>query len=277
MAHWNRLLAVLAGSAIAAIVQPQLAMALTPEEIAEIAREITVRIDGPNSGSGVIVDFDRDTNTYTVLTNWHVVEDLGTYQVQTSDGRIHQVPIISGHQLEKFDLAVLQFSSEVEYQVAELGDPEDLSHGTVVYVSGWANPDGISPNRYYRFEDGQITAIVEPQGEGYSLVYPNISKPGMSGGPILDEDGDLVGINGQVVIDARLGTVDSLGIPTDDRFLTAYGVFEYPSDYDIRCSTEVIHTNNLKYRPSLCLDDLDTPGGIWGGGGRRSLPPSLQK
>lgn len=61
---------VLLGAAIV-VVQPQVAIALTAAEVNAIAKQITVRIDGTNTGTGVIIN--RQGNTYTVLTSEHVV------------------------------------------------------------------------------------------------------------------------------------------------------------------------------------------------------------
>ena len=62
--------AALTGVAIV-LVQPQLAVALTANQVNRIASEITVLIDGINPGSGAIVA--RNGNTYYVLTAKHVV------------------------------------------------------------------------------------------------------------------------------------------------------------------------------------------------------------
>jgi hypothetical protein len=52
-----------------ALVQPQIAFALSSSEVAKMAKQITVLIDSKNPGSGVIVK--RSGNTYTVLTASH--------------------------------------------------------------------------------------------------------------------------------------------------------------------------------------------------------------
>jgi hypothetical protein len=67
--------ALIGAAATIVLVQPQIAQALKPSEISARAKEITVRIDGPKNGSGVI--FERTGNTYSLLTNKHVVETKG--------------------------------------------------------------------------------------------------------------------------------------------------------------------------------------------------------
>ncbi|OCQ97929.1 hypothetical protein BCD67_02005 [Oscillatoriales cyanobacterium USR001] len=38
---------------------------------------------------------------------------------------------------------------------------------------------------------------VQPPQDGYALIYNNITQPGMSGGPVLNEEGQVIGIHGQ--------------------------------------------------------------------------------
>lgn len=213
-----RLSAALVGTAMVAVQLPfSVAVA---QDVSTIAQEITVRIDGPKAGgSGVIVK--REGNTYTVLTNWHVVENSGDYEIQTSDGTRHRVNY--RQELSRLDLAELQFTSTQSYRVAELGNSENVSRNQSVYVSGWLNPlPGIN-ERSYQFIEGKITSILsQSEDGGYALVYSNIGTyRGMSGGPLLNEQGQVVGINGKAAGDSITGPVGLyLGIPIN-RFLTA--------------------------------------------------------
>jgi len=78
-----RLSAALVGAAMVAVQRPfSVAVA---QDVSTIAEAITVRIDGPKAGgSGVIVK--REGNTYTVLSNWHVVDDSGNYVITACSG-----------------------------------------------------------------------------------------------------------------------------------------------------------------------------------------------
>lgn len=204
------LAAVLIGT-IVMIVQPLVAKALTSVEIYSIAQKITVRIDGANTGSGVIVE--RQGDNYTVVTNWHVVQLKGNYTIQTSDGGKYTINHSQVKQLPGVDLAIFQFASKQNYRVAEKGDSDQVTGGKSVYVAGY--PTGIPgiPERIFQVLNGQISARVQSPKDGYSLVYAVQAFQGMSGGPILNEEGKLVGIHGLSGTSIGGGGTATLGIP----------------------------------------------------------------
>jgi len=206
--------ALLGVAATLALVQPQIAVGLSSEEVGKIAQEITVRIDGPENVSGAIVGKRGDT--YTVLTNCHAIETPGTYTIITHAGRRYRVNANQDMcQPGGIDLAVLRFTSTRRYRVANLGDSSQLVVGRKIYVSGWVSTIGPSnrKEREYRFRDGNIASTESKTGEGYSLVHTSIIRPGMSGGPILDEQGNVVGINGLAIRDPYVGASEFFGIP----------------------------------------------------------------
>ncbi len=200
-----------------AIAPPQvdqaLADALDQKEIRNVARGITVRIVNPqtsSNGSGVL--FSRQGNVYSVLTNQHVLRDQGIYEIFTADGQKHV--ITSQEEIPGLDLMVVQFQSSNNYKTAELGDSEEIAPLQLVYVAGYpaiqADLDIV---------DGKIRSIRQdvlknPQEKlGYALVYTNQTLPGSSGGAVLNEQGYLVGINGEAERDLRSGRDVSRGIP----------------------------------------------------------------
>jgi hypothetical protein len=188
------------------ILQPILTLALTSAEIGEIATQITVRLSGPDQGSGVIIS--KNGNTYTVLTNSHVFENRGNYQVTTSDERKHQVTNIQ--KIENLDLATFQFNSSQKYRVVKQGDSRQMKIGKAVYISGFPAQKGLN------FLENKISRVEEPQDGGYTLVYRIGAFPGMSGGPILNEEGKLVGIHGltkSIALQFGRSTPEEYGIP----------------------------------------------------------------
>lgn len=178
--------------------------------VAEVARQVTVRIlTQPGFGSGVVIA--RQGQTYTVLTNEHVVADSkgGHYRVLTADGIIHRARRKFIRQLEGVDLALVQFESKIPYRVAVLGNSHALSVGDRVYASGFPNYHFINQEaiedtrdwgtRAFRFTTGEVSLLLKRSlPEGYRLGYTNEVELGMSGGPVLNESGQVVGINGRL-------------------------------------------------------------------------------
>lgn len=193
----------------------------------QIAKTITVRIDGANTGSGTIIEHQVDR--YVVLSNWHVVS-IGdkpiqpkALRIQTVDGRKHLISAKKIVRIGKLDLALLEFRSRYRYAIAEIGNSESLSEGEPLYVSGWADPNPQLSDRTYQLLVGNLSGRIDRPQDGYALVYTVNALPGMSGGPVLDRRGKLVGINGRATVDLRTGTVNSvLGIDIN-RYLRARG------------------------------------------------------
>lgn len=215
----SSLTGILAGTAtIAAIVITQPAMAKTAREVAQIAIPTTVRIDNAlgndYGGSGVIIA--RRGKTYTVLTANHVVSNNSTeYSIYTSRKKSHPVQSVISLQRSESDpdLAIVIFESSDEYPVAPISDSDEATIGSGVYISGY--PQSIENNgeREYEFTAGQVTSRPERRANGYTLRYDAVTRRGMSGGPVFDVSGRVVGIHGQ---GDRVGVVQEASGGTED-------------------------------------------------------------
>ncbi|WP_143336270.1 GUN4 domain-containing protein [Cylindrospermopsis raciborskii] len=190
-------------------ISSSISFALRPKEIADIATQVTVRISGPDQGSGVIIN--KDSNTYTVLTNSHIFQYKGAFEIITHDGKKYQSNNLT--KIPNLDLATIEFNSNQQYRVVALGDSNTLSIGQEIYVSGFPSKQDFT------FRSDTISRILkkpEPKlPNGYTLVYRIGGIKGMSGGPILDENGKLVGIHGLKFSqsDGGGGTPEEYGIP----------------------------------------------------------------
>ncbi len=195
MKFYYALAPVIIGVTIA-LVQPQIAVALSSTEVAKLTKAITVLIDNKNgSGTGVIIK--HEGNTYTVLTTKHVVENQTEYEIVTPDGQRYPLDYKTVKKLPEVDLAIVQFTSDQSYAVAKIGNSDEAIEGATAYVAGFPQAKGAISNSIYNFTDGRITANAsKPLRNGYALVYSNDTLPGMSGGPVLNEKGELVGIHG---------------------------------------------------------------------------------
>ncbi|MBD1830887.1 serine protease [Microcoleus vaginatus GB1-A2] len=156
-----------------------------------LARQTAVRIQtGKSFGSGTIVR--RQGQTYTVLTNWHVVAIVrGDRTIVTGDGLLHR-PLGVPRRLGDIDLAIVEFRSAIEYKVAPIS-AEPAAVGEPLLAAGF--PVGAEELAVAR----GFVELLPPKSlpQGYSLGYTNEVKIGMSGGPIFNAKGFLVGINGR--------------------------------------------------------------------------------
>ncbi|WP_019502863.1 tetratricopeptide repeat-containing serine protease family protein [Pseudanabaena sp. PCC 6802] len=182
----------------------------TVQKVSEIARAVTVCITSQTPGSGVIIK--RHGNVYTVLTAAHVVATEDKYKLVAPDGNQYAVEYSKIKRFpDKIDLAILQFTSDKDYRVVEIGDSQKAVIGTPSYVAGFPLQSAESTIQNYRFSDGQISAnAVHPLEKGYALAYYNDTFSGMSGGPVLDEQGKLIGIHGQSKV--RNNLIENKGI-----------------------------------------------------------------
>ena len=182
------------------------AQAKDASEIAEIAKAITVRIEGATQGSGVLVK--KEGNSYTVLTSWHVLQDnLPGEEVAiiTSDGKEHLWDSKSLQRLGKVDMAVITFTSKRNYQLAKIGDIKTVSMGNQIFVAGFPLPSYAVPISFLRFLEGKVIANARVDiPDGYQLLYSNPTLKGMSGGCVLDKQGTLVGIHGRAEQDDQI-------------------------------------------------------------------------
>lgn len=181
------------------------------KELDRIAEEITVRIDFPNgNGSGVIIAKQDGffTKNYYILTAYHVVDEAVKYEVVTPDGRRHSVDYSTVKPLPGVDLAVLQFTSNQSYRVASLAGNSlfNKDNWNLVCVSGWPSSKvtGDKPSRLFSIGEiikpGLIELVKKDSGsltQGYEMVYSNITAGGVSGGPVLDIEGQVIGIHGR--------------------------------------------------------------------------------
>ncbi|MBN3909225.1 MAG: trypsin-like peptidase domain-containing protein [Nostoc sp. NMS1] len=176
---------------------PQFAVALSSNEVGKIAKAITVLIDNQNgSGTGVIIQ--REGNTYIVLTAKHVIENQAKYEIVTPDGQRYPLDYKTVKKLPEVDLAIVQFTSQQTYTVAKIGNSNAATEGTTAYVAGFPQATAAISSTIYNFVTGRITANAsKPLRDGYTLVYSNLTLPGMSGGPVLNDRGELVGIHGR--------------------------------------------------------------------------------
>ncbi len=147
-------------------------------------------------GSGVIID----ANGY-ILTNYHVIERASKIRVTLSDETSYDAVFLAGDEIS--DLALIKIEPAEPLKAVTFGRDDDLMLGETVIVLG--NPFGLAQtvtvgvlsakNREARYE-GQV-------------LYRDILQtdaavnPGSSGGPMLNIDGEVIGINVAIYREAQ--------------------------------------------------------------------------
>ncbi|MEC4893821.1 MAG: serine protease [Oscillatoria sp. PMC 1051.18] len=175
-----------------------LSYASSPREIAQIAKQTTVRIVNENSsGSGVIVAGEEET--YWVLTCSHIVQSASeSYQIRTQNGKRFSLVYSQIKQLNEVNLAVVPFQSSNNLATAIIGDSTQLVEGDPVYVSGFPVPANHRDPELdeFQFTNGIISSLLNPtRSGGYGFTHTSLTYTGMGGAPIFNSEGQLVGIH----------------------------------------------------------------------------------
>jgi tetratricopeptide (TPR) repeat protein len=189
-----------------ALIQP-VVLAHSVSEVQSIAKAVTVEIKLKQSdrvGSGVIIHKKGDL--YTLVTNRHVI--CGTsncqrileseaYNLGLFDGQKYQVQksaikFLGG----ELDLAIIQFRSSRNYNVAKVSASDLLKNNDKVYTAGFP-----FEKTGFRFGEGEAISVVNKRltGDegGYTIAYNALTLPGMSGGGVFNSNAQLVAIHGQ--------------------------------------------------------------------------------
>jgi len=153
-----------------------------------------------SGGSGVIVDKEG-----YILTNNHVVEGVEKVKVKLNDGREFTATVKG--QDSRTDLAVLQIKAK-DLPVATLGDSDKLD------VGEWAIAIG-SP---FGLEHTVTVGVISAKGRSglgtgtyEDFIQTDASiNPGNSGGPLINIDGEVIGINAMII---QPGTGIGFAIP----------------------------------------------------------------
>lgn len=187
-------------------------VAPSTQDVYRIANQSTVLIEGQASGSGVIIS--RMGNTYYVLTAKHVVATKDEYKVVTANGKKFPIDYSRVRKIANLDLALVQFNSTEIFPIARLGNSEQISQGDTIFVSGWPAVGQAITRPTHQVTDGRLTGFQRGDSEGYELTYNNATAPGMSGGPVFDAMGRVIGIHGRAAGNQEIGKVGiNLGIP----------------------------------------------------------------
>ena len=160
------------------------------------APELERREKRTSLGSGVIIDGTRGL----VLTNTHVVEKATTIRVALNDQREFEATIIGMD--PDSDLAVLKIQSDQVLPAIQMGHSDDLMIGESVVAIG--NPFGFSHTVTTGVVSSVNRSIKTADRVFHKFIQTDASiNPGNSGGPLLNINGELIGINTAIYAQAQ--------------------------------------------------------------------------
>ena len=170
-------------------------------------------------GSGVIFSYDG-----YIVTNLHILSGQNI-NVKLDNGKNYLASIIG---IDKnTDIAVLKISSSEELKPINFANSDSLKVGDRVLAIG--NPYGIGIS----VSNGIISATGRDYGNPYlQLIQTDAAiNPGNSGGALINENGNLIGINSKIF--SRTGAYQGIG-------------FAIPSNLVVQIATQLIKYGNVK-------------------------------
>ena len=174
---------------------------LTSEEIFDRVAPSIVRIErAAGTGSGVLIEGGH------VVTNAHVVWPYDTVRVVFPDGsEFPEVPVVGIDLLA--DIAVLG-PIDTPKGALELVDGESLPIGSATYLIGYA----IGAGQYSEptITQGRLARVAEVETVGMTYLLSDAdSTTGQSGGALVSERGEIIGMYGYQLRDRTLGVAAS--------------------------------------------------------------------
>ncbi len=173
---------------------------LSKDQLYNQAHLITAKVlsqENGSWGSGILIQ--HQGSVYTLLTNAHVVSREGSYKVKLHDGQEYDVQKLEVSQgFQGNDLILLQFETTDNYPIASLRAISSLTEGDEVFAAGYPYQQQDSDSTEFTLLPGYITffGLKQPLMGGYEVGTSNNFQKGMSGGALLNHQGEVVGVNG---------------------------------------------------------------------------------
>jgi len=172
------------------------------------------------------------TDSGHFVTNFHVIQNAGLVAVRTFDGKRLQAKLVEFD--EKSDLAILKV--DYKSQPLALREPDKSDKGSKVFTLGYPSPTilGFKESKY---AGGDFSSLIGDD-RNHALFQVSIPlQPGNSGGPLISEDGAVLGV--VVSKPGQLATIKSMGYFIEG---VGYGI---KSDYVLT----LVRAANLSLKP----------------------------
>ena len=151
-----------------------------PDMVENAMRSLVAISAGSNGGTGFIVN-----ETGLVVTNKHVVQGTNSVTIRTVDGALYTASVAGEH--ATLDLAYLLIHEVAQFVPISVGDSDQVRVGENVVIIGFPLADSLGS------EPTVSQGIISAKRSGM-LQTDAPMNPGNSGGPMLDQFGNVIGI-----------------------------------------------------------------------------------
>lgn len=158
-------------------------------------------------GTGTGFVYKKDDNNGYILTNYHVIEDGNIIKVTFTDGETFIAKLIGYDQY--YDVAVLTVDSNAVINVAEIGSSEEAQIGDTVFTVGsplGSNYMGTVTKGILSGKDRRVTVKMSDNSSYVMEVLQTDAaiNPGNSGGPLVNINGQVIGINSLKLVQSQI-------------------------------------------------------------------------
>lgn len=160
-----------------------------------------------STGSAFV--YKTDNNYGYLLTNYHVVEGADSITLTMSDDTEAEATVLGGD--EYLDLAVLRVDKSNVSMVANIGNSEDMNLGDTVFTVGTPMGEeyrGTVTSGILSGKDRMVSVSVSNSNSNdwvmRVLQFDASINPGNSGGPLLNANGEVIGICSLKLVDDEI-------------------------------------------------------------------------
>ena len=228
-----------------------------------------------SEGSGVI--YKKEGDTAYLVTNTHVINGAKKVDIRLADGTKVPGEIVGSDTYS--DIAVVKIAADKVTTVAEFGDSSQLTVGETAIAIGsplgseYANTvtqgivSSLNRNVSLKSEDGQAIST-------NAIQTDTAINPGNSGGPLINIQGQVIGITSSKIASNGVTSVEGLGfaIPANDVINI---IKQLEKDGKVTRPALGIHMVNLSNLSTTDLQKLKLPGNVTSGVAVRSVQKNM--
>lgn len=156
-----------------------------------------------STGAGIIID-----KSGYIITNFHVIEESAEIKITIFNGNDYQAKVIGKD--PKLDIALLKIKPNEQLSVAKIGDSDKAKLGELVMVIG--SPFGFVNSVSIGVISGKERLLGAGPFDNFIQTDAAIN-PGNSGGPLLNINGEVIGVNTVIMVEEEMSVGVGFAIP----------------------------------------------------------------